>query len=127
MSEKVDKILEKIKQVREAKGLTQGQVIVEMKSVKSNGGYSKLETGSNKITLEHLFEIAESLEVDISYFFQQENTNALVLNDPQAEIGYATKDDIFELKLLLKSIKAEVATIKNELQKPKVAKAKKKL
>lgn|GEM_PF-2539305 len=126
MSDKVEKILIKVRQLRKAKGLTQGNMIATV-DVETAAAYNRMEKNAN-ISVKRLLQIAEALDVDIKVLFDVDDNISpiLELNDERAEIGYATKEDVSELKLMLRGIKAEIATIKAELQKPNTAKGKKK-
>jgi len=126
VSDKVEKILIKVRQLRKAKGLTQGNMIATV-DVETAAAYNRMEKNAN-ISVKRLLQIAEALDVDIKVLFDVDDNISpiLELNDERAEIGYATKEDVSELKLMLRGIKAEIATIKAELQKPNTAKGKKK-
>lgn len=116
----------KVRQLRKAKGLTQGNMIATV-DVETAAAYNRMEKNAN-ISVKRLLQIAEALDVDIKVLFDVDDNISpiLELNDERAEIGYATKEDVSELKLMLRGIKAEIATIKAELQKPNTAKGKKK-
>lgn len=119
----VEKILAKIKRLREERGFTHGNMTPDVRIGQS--AYSKTEKNP-RITVQRLLQIAAALEVDVKYFFEEDSENQSELNEAAVEIGYATKEDVLELKMLIRSIKSEVASIKKELAPRKVVKAKKK-
>lgn len=119
----VEKILEKIKRLREERGFTHGNMTPDVRI--SQSAYSKTEKNP-RITVERLLQIAAALEVDVRYFFEDEAESESELKEPNVEIGYATKEDVLELKMLIRSIKSEVASIKKELAPKKVVRTKKK-
>ena len=118
----VEKILEKIKLLREERGFTHGNMTPDVRIGQS--AYSKTEKNP-RITVQRLLQIATALEVDISYFFEEEKIDSLVLNKPQTEIGNATKQDIVDLNIVLRSIKKELVSLREEVSKSKAPKAKK--
>lgn len=123
MSTTVEKILEKIKRLREERGFTHGNMTPDVRIGQS--AYSKTEKNP-RITVQRLLQIATALEVDVKYFFEDETESESELKEPTVEIGYATKEDVLELKMLIRSLKSEIAFIKKELVPKKISRTKKK-
>ena len=123
MSTTVEKILEKIKRLREERGFTHGNMTPDVRIGQS--AYSKTEKNP-RITVQRLLQIATALEVDVKYFFEDETESESELKEPTVEIGYATKEDVLELKMLIRSLKSEIAFIKKELVPKKISRTRKK-
>lgn len=119
----VEKILEKIKRLREERGFTHGNMTPDVRIGQS--AYSKTEKNP-RITVQRLLQIATALEVDVKYFFEDDTENKSEVKEDAVEIGYATKEDVLELKMLIRSIKSEIASIKKDLIHKDIVKARKK-
>ena len=63
-------ILEKIKNIRQAKGITQVEISKELKI--SQNAYSKLELGRSNLDLYRLLDISNVLAVDPIIFFSDQ-------------------------------------------------------
>lgn len=109
--------------LREAKKFTHADMLSDV-TVETPAAYFKIENGNNLSVL-RLLEISKALEVDISYFFEEEKIDSLVLNKSQTEIGNATKQDIVDLNIVLRSLKKELVSLREEVSKSKAPKAKK--
>lgn len=119
----VEKILEKIKRLREERGFTHGNMTPDVRIGQS--AYSKTEKNP-RITVQRLLQIATALEVDVKYFFEDDTENKSEVKEDAVEIGYATKEDVLELKMLIRSLKSEIASIKKDLTHKDIVKARKK-
>ena len=109
----IDHIRSQIKKRRVEKRLTQSDVALDLGI--TPGAYSKIESGPTEISVKKLGEIAVILEVDISYFFEKENSSNK-FEDPGKGYGFATKSDIEELTSVINKIKQELANLKASLQ-----------
>jgi transcriptional regulator with XRE-family HTH domain len=119
----VETILQRIKELRTSKGLTHGHMTANVQ-VKNAASYSKIEK-SRLISVQRLIEIAEALDVDITYFFENpkiENN----LEEAKASYGDTTKHDIADLYRLVNEIRREIMLLKKEIKHPTSQKKKKK-
>ncbi len=93
----------------------------------STSAYSKIERGVTDPSIGRMGEIAKILEVDISYFFQEQGSISPInkAEDHNKPYGFATKSDIEELISIINKMKQEIASLKTGLQKPAVKKKKK--
>ena len=64
--------LKKLKELRQAKGLTQSEM-AKLLGYKDKSGYCQLENGNVKITLEKALKISEILETNIEEIFFENN------------------------------------------------------
>lgn len=90
----------------------------------STSAYSKIETGKTDPSIGRIGEIAEILDVDVSYFFQDENIESKV-EYPNKAYGFASKSDIEELMSLINGLKREVEDLKERFQNLKTGGKKK--
>ncbi len=107
----IDYIRNQIKKRRVEKRLTQSDVALDLGI--TPGAYSKIESGPTEISVKKLGEIAAILEVNITYFFKEQNNRVEDLNKPY---GFATKSDIEELISIINILKQELASLKTSLQ-----------
>lgn len=91
----------------------------------SKSAYSKIERGITDPSVGRIAAIAQILEVDVTYFFQQQFPLSKV-EEPTKEIGFATKADIEELANVIDKMKQEIATLKASLPNTTPAMPKKK-
>ena len=83
----------------------------------STSAYSKIERGITDPSIGRITQIAKILEVDVTYFFQEQHTAAARIEDPNKPYGFATKADIEELTGMINKLKQEIASLKGGLQK----------
>lgn len=81
----------------------------------SISAYSKIETGKTDPSIGRVEKIAEILDVDISYFFQEQGEENKS-EDPNRAYGFASKRDIEELMFLINGLKREVEQLKTSFQ-----------
>jgi transcriptional regulator with XRE-family HTH domain len=118
-----DTIAYRIRKLRESKDYSQENMAGELSI--STSAYSKIERGVTDPSIGRMGEIAKILEVDIAYFFQEQNTAVNKAEDSNKPYGFATKSDIEELINIINKMKQEIAGLKTGLQKPAVKKKKK--
>ena len=82
----------------------------------SLSAYNKIERGVTDPSIGRIAAIAKILEVDVTYFFQEQNTPIHKAEDPNKPYGFATKADIEELTGMITKLKQEVASLKAGLQ-----------
>ena len=114
---------EKIRLIRETKGLTQEQVAEKLNM--SPSAYGNIERGDSDIKLSRLEKIAESLEVKLSELFELSEKGSLSIinschsnNETKIHIGSSATE--LEKQLLINELQAkEIAYLKelNELLK----------
>jgi len=113
-----NKIGEKIRSIRNNKGLSQANVAHELNI--TPGAYAKIDRGETDAPTSRLLQIAQILEVHISAFFEGA---PLIKENKNPNYGYASKTDVENLSLLVHSLIKEVEKLRSEL--PKVAPKKK--
>jgi transcriptional regulator with XRE-family HTH domain len=111
----IDYIRNQIKKRRVEKRLTQSDVALDLGI--TAGAYSKIESGPTEISIKKLAAIADILEVNISYFFQQEGAINKI-EDQNKTYGFATKKDIEELITTINKMKQEILNLKASLPTP---------
>lgn len=111
----IDYIRNQIKKRRVEKRLTQSDVAIDLGI--TAGAYSKIESGPTEISVKKLAAIATILEVNITYFFQEQNS-ANRLEDLNKPYGFATKSDIEQLISIINKMKQEIASLKKSLPTP---------
>jgi transcriptional regulator with XRE-family HTH domain len=105
----IDHIRNQIKKRRVEKRLTQSDVALDLGI--TPGAYSKIESGPTEITVKKLVEIAEILEVRISYFFDEEPVTTKS-EDPKMPYGYASKKELEVLTSIITKMRKEFAALK---------------
>ena len=91
----------------------------------SKSAYSKIERGVTDPSVTRIAAIAKVLEVDVTYFFQEQNTPIHKAEDPNKPYGFATKADIEELTGMINKLKQEIASLKAGLQTAPIKQKKK--
>lgn len=116
----------RIRKLRESKDYSQENMAGELGISKS--AYSKIERGITDPSIGRIAAIAQILDVEVIYFFQHQSSLNKV-EEPNKEIGFATKADIEELSRTINKMKQEIAILKASLPNttPAPAKAKKKI
>ena len=105
-------VLNKIRNIRESKDLTQDFIAIQLNMTASN--YAKIERGELPMTLDHIEIIAKTLRIKAGDFF---NVYSEIANEDA--VGYQIqpiKDELQEIKLEIRQLKAmlERSTGKNE-------------
>lgn len=100
--ELLKKIGERIVRIRKSKNLTQANLAEELGMTSS--AFSKIELGINNTPILRLFQIAETLEVDITDFFETKQGVA----EPKTQYEFATKDDFESLKRMFENFARDV-------------------
>lgn len=111
----------RIRKLRESKDYSQENMAGELNI--STSAYSKIERGITDPSVGRIQAIAKILEVEVTYFFQ-EQTTAHKVEEQDKPYGFATKRDIEELTSAITKIKEEITNLKASLQST-VAKNKK--
>jgi transcriptional regulator with XRE-family HTH domain len=106
----------RIRKLRESKDYSQQNMAGELGI--STSAYSKIETGKTDPSVGRVEKIAEILDVDVSYFFQDQKIEDKI-EDPESPYGFATKGDIEELMSLINGLKREIENLKARFQNPK--------
>jgi len=91
----------------------------------TTSAYSKIERGITDPSIGRITQIAKILEVDVTWFFQEQNIAVVRIEDPNKTYGFATKSDIEELTNIINKIKQEIADLKASFQPQPVKKKKK--
>ncbi|MEO6251667.1 MAG: helix-turn-helix transcriptional regulator [Ferruginibacter sp.] len=105
----------RIRKLRESKDYSQENMAGELGISKS--AYSKIERAVTDPSVGRIAAIAKILEVDVTYFFQEQSTFIHKAEDPNKAYGFATKADIEELTGMINRLKQEIASLKAGLQK----------
>ncbi|HMK04628.1 MAG TPA: helix-turn-helix transcriptional regulator [Ferruginibacter sp.] len=100
----------RIRKLRESKDYSQENMAGELGITTS--AYSKIERGITDPSIGRMAQIAKILEVEVTYFFQEQNATAARIEDPNKTYGFATKSDIEELTNIINKIKQEIADLK---------------
>ncbi len=79
------------------------------------GAYAKIERGETDPSATRLLKIAEILEVDITVFFKDTIAASQVQQTAQPPYGYATKNEVDQLTLLVKQLSKDIEKLKGEL------------
>jgi transcriptional regulator with XRE-family HTH domain len=107
---------EKIRLIRETKGLTQEQLAEKLKM--SPSAYGDIERGDSDIKLSRLKKIAESLELKLSELFELDEKGALnIINslnpDNQSKIYIGSSAAELEKQLAINELKDEKLAMKD--------------
>jgi len=114
---------EKIRLIRETKGLTQEQVAEKLKM--SSSAYGNIERGDSDIKLSRLEKIAESLDIKLSELFELNEKGSLSIinslhsnNETKIHIGSSAVE--LEKQLLINELKdKELALQQREIENQK--------
>jgi transcriptional regulator with XRE-family HTH domain len=120
----INHIRNQIKKRRAEKRLTQSDVALDLGI--TPGAYNKIESGPTAITVEKLGEIADILEVDITYFFPEKGISNKA-EEINVRFSFATKTEVEELSRTINKMKQEIATLKASLPNTTPANTKKKI
>jgi transcriptional regulator with XRE-family HTH domain len=100
----------RIRKIRENQDFSQSNMAEELGI--EPGTYAKIERGETDVQITRLFAIAKILKVSITDFFYDRKD--LSLEDPLKHYGFATKQDIEQLALLIQKLHNEVEKLKNK-------------
>lgn len=112
----------RIRKLRELKDYTQDNMGAELGI--TAGAYAKIERDETDPSAKRLIQIADILEVDVTYFFQK-NGGDLNMSDKTALYGSASMSDFEQLTYSVESLKREIEKIKQELSSLKKTRLKK--
>lgn len=100
---------QRIKKLREEKGITQDAMAVQLDVTQSN--YGRLEKDDRRLNVVKLLKIARILDVNIMYMF---NGMAESGNEQPKESGLTqTNKEVYEI--LVESLRAEIQHLKEEV------------
>lgn len=102
----------RIRKLRELNDYTQDNMGAELGI--TAGAYAKIERDETDPSAKRLMQIAEILEVDVTYFFQNNASNQKML-DKTSSYGPASKYEFEQLTFLVESLKREIEIIKQEI------------
>lgn len=111
----------RIRKLREQKDYTQDNMGAELGI--TAGAYAKIERGETDPSAKRLLQIAEILDVEVSYFFQKPGTEQHLL-DKKTNYGPASQQDLEQLGTLIESLRRDIEKIRTELSALKKAKTK---
>lgn len=113
------KLGERIRRLRAMKGYSQANIAEDLGI--TPGAYAKIERGEIDPNTSRLFEIAKSLDVPVTDFFEDKPKT---VNEPKHEYGYATKEELSEVVNALVKLTKAVERIEEHfpISKPLVSK-----
>ena len=115
------KLGEKIRRLRAMKGYSQANIAEDLGI--TPGAYAKIERGEIDPNTARLYEIAKSLDVAVTEFF--DDKPKANVKETKPEYGYATKDEVADLAHAILKITKAVERIEEQLPKKKAAAKKK--
>lgn len=113
---------EKIRRLRAMKGYSQANIAEDLGI--TPGAYAKIERGEIDPNTSRLYEIAKSLDVPVTEFF--EDKSKTTVKESKSAYGYATKEELSEVMHMIIKLTKTVERIEEQLAKKK-APAKKKV
>jgi len=99
---------QKIKKLREQKGITQETMALQLDVTQSN--YGRLEKDDRRLNVVKLLKIARILDVNIAYLFNEVATAGSTGNDDH--FNHANKE-VYDI--LVDSLRAEIQHLKEEI------------
>ena len=111
----------RIRKLRVSKDYTQDNMAAELEL--TAGAYAKIERGETDPSVTRLIQIAQILDVDVAYFFQEPNASQN-LQDKKSQYGTVTKQEVEQLTGLVESLQRDIEKIKTELVSLKKRKSK---
>jgi transcriptional regulator with XRE-family HTH domain len=99
---------ERIRRIRNGKGLTLANVAHELNITTS--AYAKIERGETDPSIGRLSQIAQILEVNVITFFEE-----AMFKDGTPDYGYASKADVENLSHLVNTLIKEIEKLRTEL------------
>jgi transcriptional regulator with XRE-family HTH domain len=104
---------DRIRKIRAAKGLSQANVAEDLGI--TAGAFAKIERGETDAPLSRLQQIAKSLEVNVSDFFEE----SISLKDNKTNYGFATKEEVEHIvSKMMQSVLKEIDKLRAEIHKP---------
>lgn len=105
---KMNVIGQRIKKLREEKGITQEAMAAQLDVTQSN--YGRLEKDDRRLNVVKLLKIARLLDVNLMYLF---NGMAEVNNQPQESGINQTNKEVYDI--LVESLRSEIQHLKEEV------------
>lgn len=99
---------QRIKKLREEKGITQEAMAVQLDVTQSN--YGRLEKDDRRLNIVKLLKIIRILDVDINFLFKEYNRNPEEL--PAQGLSSNSKE-VYDI--LVDSLRSEIAHLKEEI------------
>lgn len=106
------KVYERIKRIRQSKGLKQETVAEEIGL--THGAYSKIERGETDPNTARLQDIAKVLKVNVTDFFDDA---PVIKENKNPNYGYASKSELDNLSHLVHTLIKEFEKLRNDLPK----------
>lgn len=113
------KLGEKIRRLRAMKGYSQANIAEDLGI--TPGAYAKIERGEIDPNTARLYEIAKSLDVAVTEFFDDKPK----AKETKPDYGFATKDELSEVMHAILKLTKTVESIEERLPKKKAAPKKK--
>jgi transcriptional regulator with XRE-family HTH domain len=107
------KLGDKIRKLRAMKGYSQANVAEDLGI--TPGAYAKIERGEIDPNTSRLYEIAKSLDVSITDFF--DDKTRILAKETKPEYGYATKSEVADLAHAILKLTKAVERIEEQLPK----------
>jgi transcriptional regulator with XRE-family HTH domain len=105
------KLGDKIRKLRAMKGYSQANIAEDLGI--TPGAYAKIERGEIDPNTTRLYEIAKSLDVSVTDFFDDKLKTTVKESKP--EYGYATKDEVADLAHAILKLTKAVERIEEQL------------
>jgi transcriptional regulator with XRE-family HTH domain len=103
----------RIRKLRESKDYTQENMAVELDI--TAGAYAKIERGETDPSITRLIQIAQILQVDVTFFLQETSPVMNLVEEPENKYGgYASKNDVENLIQVIKQLQKDIAELKLE-------------
>jgi transcriptional regulator with XRE-family HTH domain len=99
---------QKIKKLREQKGITQETMALQLDVTQSN--YGRLEKDDRRLNVVKLLKIVRILDVNIAYLFNEVVSNEA--NGSEENFNHANKE-VYDI--LVESLRAEIQHLKEEI------------
>ncbi len=100
---------QRIKKLREEKGITQEAMALQLDVTQSN--YGRLEKDDRRLNVVKLLKIVRILDVNVNYLFNEVMNNN---TDGEADVLSASNKEVYDI--LVNSLRAEIQHLKEEIQ-----------
>jgi transcriptional regulator with XRE-family HTH domain len=107
------KVGERIRRIRESKGLKQALIAEELGM--TQGAYGKIERGEYDINTARLQQLAGVLEVHICEFFDEKYSS--LVSEREISYGFATKEEIDAMRQQIRLLMKEIEKLKSVEEK----------